>query len=260
MEVIMWWFPWLHRSVRSFPSLNVVLVESHYLAKDKASALTSSWTSIKLHRNAAGSWWHQSGWNDWCDEGKHSLSDLISNHTDFMPTNCLSTSVTGYRQSPLVSKWTDGESFYCCCDVAHQRSPFISSTQAQGFSPATMDLRAYKCHTALFTCKTAPVWGWMGEFIDLIKRQICATAGQGKCQQYGNAPSLLMLQIWDYESGAAGAQCSLQRGANVAVHDMWHCSQEPRGSRQWPPGDKHGAKTSQTAFKSDCLLKSVCYI
>lgn len=80
-----------------------------------------------------------------------------------------SVNIWSYRQSPLTSKWTDGESFYCCCDVAHQRSLFISSTQAQGFSPATMDLRAYKCHTALFTCKTAPVWGWMGEFIDLIK-------------------------------------------------------------------------------------------
>lgn len=151
-----------------FPSLNVVLVESHYLAKDKASALTSSWSSIKLRRNAAGSWWQESGWNDWW-WGKHRLSDLISNHTDLTPTNCLWTSVTGYRQSPLTSKWTDGEGFYCCCDVAHQRSLFISSTQAQDFSPATMDLRAYKCHTALFTCKTPPVWGWIREFIDLIK-------------------------------------------------------------------------------------------
>lgn len=110
------------------------------------------------------------GWLEWLMWwGKHSLSDIISNRTDFMPTDRLKTSVTGYRQSPLASKWTDGESVYCCCDVAHQRSLFISSTQAQGVSPATMDLRAYKCHTALFTCKTAPVWGWRREFIDLIK-------------------------------------------------------------------------------------------
>lgn len=42
--------------------------------------------------------------------------------------------------------------------------------------------------------------------------------------EYGNALPLLMLQIRDYESDAPGAQCSLQWGANVAEHNMCHCS------------------------------------